>query len=182
MDEEQQEQKRRGRPPKDESVSISRADYDLLMNQVRDLARQVKDNQSGVIDIERTKEHVCCLRQWDGKIVVNNTKSWSELDQKTGEKIPYIGIYLQEAEEPVSVKLIDFYRNSSLLEVKIKEELVEEVVEKFGTTEVKTVDYERSKTIGTGVRVPLKVVSQVKKYVVILPDGSELTIPECAIN
>jgi len=167
----------------EEVTTVSRADYDKLMKQIADLSRQVKDSASGVVNLERTKEHVCSLRLWDGKIVINTTKSWDEVNPATKERVPFIGLYLRGDEEPVKVKLSEFLQKSGRLEeCLIKSEISEPIIVDKGTVEVRDVRFDQYKTIGTGVRVPLRVVSASKKFIVALPDGEELTLPEEAVN
>jgi len=166
-----------------EAVSVSRADYESLMKQVAELSQQVKNNAKGVVNVERTKEHICNVRTWEGKIVVNTTKSWNEKVQGEKDKVPFIGLYLRGENEPVKVRLLDFSQDCRYIEgCVIKEVLNKPVVEEKGTVEMSQTKYEEFKTIGTGLRVPLRVESEVKSYVVVLPTGEEITLPDEAIN
>lgn len=168
---------------KSETVNVQKTDMDMLLAQVRDLQRQVGDMKGGVIDLERTQEHECNLREWEGKLVVNVTKSWDERDKRSNESVPMIGLYLQGADEPVSVKLTDFYRQTRLVRAKIKESrIIDQGVKVNGSVEVKDVKYDKFTTLGTGVRVPMKVVTPKTELVVTLEDGTELTVPEEAVN
>lgn len=168
---------------KEDMVQVTKSDFDLLTSQVRELTRQVANAQGGVIDIERTEEHVCNLREWDGKLVVNVTKCWDEKDKTTGERGPVIGLYLLGEKEPVKAKLSEFYRNSRLVECRIKEtKVLDKGVKVAGSVEVKDVKYDKYVTLGTGVRVPMKIVTPRVELVVVLKDGTELTVPEEAVN
>ena len=51
-----------------------------------------------------------------------------------------------------------------------------------GNVEIQDVKYDKYVTLGTGVRVPLKVTTPKSEVTVILEDGTELTVPEEAVN
>lgn len=182
-DEKKQDTAKELKEEKPKTVNMPKSDMDLLLAQVRDLQRQVGDMKGGVVDIERTQDHELNLREWEGKLVVNVTKSWNERDKRTSEEVPMIGIYLQGAEEPVSVKLVDFMNKTKMVMVKLKEtRVIDPGVQVNGSVEVKNVKYDSYTTIGTGVRVPMKVTTPKVVHDVIFDDGTEMTIPDEAVN
>ena len=166
---------------KSKSMRVSKDDYDFLMNQLKDLSKEVKDLRGGVVELERTKEHTCNLRMWDGKLVTSFTDAWNVFDPLTRETKVYIGLHFRGVDEASDIELVDFYRNSKYIECKIKERrLLDEGIKDYGTVEVKRT--KGNKTVGTGVRVRQNVATPIYELLLQLPSGEELVVEEKYVN
>ena len=169
------------------------------------LRKQVEANNAGAGRVlKRTREHTVRIRRvedcyvigWvnharpDVDGVLRKTKFvYTKIDPEDPKREPveYMDLILlgddgKQKEEPLTMKYLDFLRETDSVQVKIKEKKREEQYEEKGMVKKKVWDEKSNMPMETDMYVPLEVVSDEVQFVVDLPNAGEYTIHSRFVN
>ena len=173
---EKKEEEKKEEPAK-ETITLPKEEYLGILDRIGKLERgEVNEDY---LDAEDTKYvHV---RHFNGWPVIELKKPIVEKFQNNSKVLYVDFVALKEGKpEEFQMKYLDYMRELPRELLKVVEEKVTPRRSQKGMTEVKEV--KEYKTVGTGVKVPLRVVSEERSFVVELKDGTTVEILENAIN
>ena len=146
----------------------------------KDISNLKKGQTDEGLDPMKPKDRIVKVRMYEGKPIVDVGKVYI-IKNEHNEPIEWIDVTVKGVEEPVKMLFHDF-RFLDKDECKVVSEDKQEVREHQGGeyTTKKTVD--GYKTVSTGEKVPIVVVSPKSVFKVELKDGSVVELTEEAIN
>jgi hypothetical protein len=156
-------------------------DKSLLQNLI-DEVRALKEGKPTVL--KEIKEHKAFMRKVDGKYVIGFTKpNWIEYFGPKNEEKMYCEVVLSDENGKNSKKKIEYIEllhSSEKVEVIIKKTIPAEEIKEDGVVEVQKVN--EYHTEGTGVYVPLRVISINYESEILTPEGNLMTVDNKILN
>lgn len=127
------------------------------------------------------KNKRCRVRFINDKIVVKYGKTWEETE-KDNSKVLKIEVITEDGVRH-TVSYVDFMEGGKQELAEIISFDKEEIIQNFGYTTVKKVDYDNYTTIDTGREVPVEVKTDHYTFKLKLVDsGREISLDESAVN
>lgn len=184
------------RKQKEDSVVMSKEEYDNIQKSIAELTKAVRDTKGEEAIpsplLKRPDSYTARLRVKDGEYVIGlvctedgNTKFEKEYDARGNEYLFLTLIVLKkngETEERRVEYVKEFLNKYSSVNVDIVQKKSREVIINHGMTREKVYNYSKYQQEETGNRVPLDVLLHKYVYTVRLPDGREVDIDERFIN
>jgi hypothetical protein len=119
----------------EKKVSLTQAQLDTLMNKIDSLEKAVK---GGTQKPKRITEHTATLREWEGKLVIGNKRSYNKLNERTMQEEAKIKLLLIDSigAEPTEeeVNLLDYLNDGLRVQVKIVSQVAKEIEKVQGST------------------------------------------------
>lgn len=160
--------------PEAKTVTIDAKTYNSIIDRLSKLERGEANEEL----LDEPSEHFVSVRLVEGVPVTFVDKVFSKIDE-FGKEILHITVRTAKGEEKV-MKYHDFIFKSDKQMAKIKDRKQQKIVTKQGMVERKEVVGYR--TVGTGLKVPVKVLSTIDTLIVEMPDGSMVELNESAAN
>jgi hypothetical protein len=164
---------------KDEDiVQVPRAEWEQMKKDVTNIKKGVSDEGIKAI---APQEHRVRMRFYKGKPVVKVGKVFVEKDEKERD-VEYIPVWVEGAKQAVAVLYSDFYFKFDRKEVKVLKRVQEEKREHQHEAYTDKKEVQGYRTVNTGLKVPVVVVSQQETFVVELSDGNVVELDQSAVN
>lgn len=166
----------------EELVQVSKQELSTLLDRIAKL-----ESGNTAVKIERPKYRTA--KVWfadeDKKELIVGYGKHRNDKRSDGTEVLMMEVLYKNDKEEVKAKWvphIDFRNSANFVLAKIKSIKNDPRIESHGTTRLKNVDYDKYRTTDTDVEVPLEVVIPNDTYVLELPDGTEVELPESALN
>jgi len=185
-------------------IEVSADKLNRILDEIEDLKRKnvelekfaVTSSQpqnTGIVVNSRVKEKFIRVRKWDGEWVVGFENigtedkpkyTYLEYDKQTREELHYINIITMangKLSKPKKILLVDYNRDSELVEVKILEKKEQEFVTNQGYIAKKGFAENGYGMYETTVQVPIEIIEKKYSYVVEL-DGTKAEIQDTFVG
>lgn len=192
-------------PKEENSDGMVKVDPNVL----KELIAQNKEFQKSIIELQKNavaqtpntgttmmktsnKETLIKIKYWNGKLFlgyenVGTEKKpvyvYSEYNALTRENIQFCNVILEGEDKPLKLTYVDFLRESEKVLVKLKKKIeMEDKITNQGFIQKKDFAENGYGMFETMVQVPVEVIEKQYAYVVELENGSEVELPEQAIQ
>jgi len=166
----------------DETVVVSKQELSSIMERIAKL-----ETGNTMVRAERPKYHtskVWFIDEEKTEVVIGYGKNRNDR-QVDGTEILMVEILYRDKKDEVKTiwkPLIEYRNGDHFIVGKVKEVKHNPKTTTIGRTTLKNVDYEKYRTTDSDIEVPLEVVTPDDTYVMELPDGRVIELPENALN
>lgn len=179
----------------DETVQVPKSEIEALIASNKALAERISALENETPPVKKRgspTEPTVHVRFINGKAVVGYANRgtatrphyvYDRPDALDPKKIvQYVDVQLDGEEKPIALKYVEFLRESERVSCRVLRREEHPWHVDHGMTTRKVVPESEYRTEDTGIEVPLHVDGVSYRYVVALPDGSELTLDEAHVN
>jgi len=170
------------KPPKEEKKVIQ-IEEGKLLGILKRLEMLEKQASGEAPVLEAVKTHTARLKRFDEKLIVGYDKGIiyeKKLIEGKEQQVMMITVQFQDGTKKKIEYVKDYVQNNDIVEVKVLKTDVKDDEKRLGLVEVKRVDEYR--TIGTGVKVPMRVITPIATSLIELPNGEKITINNEFLN
>lgn len=164
--------------PKEDMVMISKSDWEKIQKDIDNLKKGQSDEG---IDALAPQERFVFVRMFKDKPITAVGSVRVEKDKK-GKEIEYITFEVEGSKDPVRLEYAEFLFKLDKVKVKVVNRIQKEVREHQQGAYTTRKEVDGYKTVNTGLRVPVIVVSVKDTFVVELPDGNVVELDQGAVN